>query len=326
MQFTLQEIEKAAEIVYAELDPTPQICWPMLCEKFGTEVWTKHENQTPVGAFKIRGGLVYFSKLLEQGPPPAGVISATRGNHGQSIGYAARYYGIPATIVVPHGNSVEKNKAMLKLGVTLLEHGEDFQSAREYAEALAKEEGLHMIPSFHPWLVAGVASYSLEFLREVPDLDRVYVPIGLGSGICGMMAARDTLGLDTEIIGVVSSHARAYAESFRSGALVDSPATTQLADGIACRVPDPDALDLIRQGVSRIIEVSDDDIADAIRLMHACTQTICEGAGVASAAAAWQERDQLQHRKIGIILSGGNIDSHVFDSVLAGDTAPGLPQ
>lgn len=318
MQIDLAMIESAAEVVYRAMAPTPQYCWPMLCERLGTEVWVKHENHTPVGAFKIRGGLVYFH---EYGDSPAlrqGVISATRGNHGQSLAFSARRGGVPATIVVPRGNSTEKNAAMQAQGAELIEHGEDFQAAREHAVRLADERGLHMVPSFHPLLVAGVATYSLEWLRAVPDLDVVYLPIGMGSGICGMLAARDALGLATEVVGVVSAHATAYADSFEAGRVIEAPVSTRLADGMACRIPEPEALELIRRGADRIVKVSDDEVAAAMRTAFECTHNVCEGAGAAALAAAMQERGRLAGRRVGLAFSGGNVDREVFASVLGG--------
>ena len=317
MQITLEDITSASRIVYKEMPPTPQYRWPMLCEQLGTEVWVKHENHTPVGAFKIRGGLVYFDHLVKSGKIPNGVISATRGNHGQSVGYAARRHGIAATIVVPHGNSVEKNAAMLALGVELIEHGDDFQASREFAIKLAEERSLHMVPAFHASLVAGVATYSLELFRHIENLDTVYVPIGLGSGICGMMAARDALGLKTEVVGVVSAHAPAYANSFSSGHAVESPVTTQLSDGMACRVPEPQALELILQGVDRIVQVTDDEVSAAMCMMFECTHNVCEGAGAAALAAAMQEKAGLTGRKVAVVASGGNVDQDMFASVLS---------
>lgn len=317
MQPTLKEIEQAAAIVYAAMPPTPQYCWPLLCQHLGMEIWVKHENHTPVGAFKIRGGLVYFAHLAQSGRMPAGVISATRGNHGQSLGFAARRYGVPALVVVPHGNSVEKNAAMRALGVELIEHGEDFQAAREHALALALARSLHMMPSFHPHLVAGVATYSLELLRAVRDIDVVYAPIGLGSGICGMIAARDALGLKTAIVGVVSAHATAYADSFAARRLIEAPAMTRIADGMACRVPEPGALDLIWQGVERIVQVTDAEIAAAMRLMFECTHNVCEGAGAAPLAAAIQERERLAGRRVAVVASGGNVDREIFAAILS---------
>ncbi|MBK8185239.1 MAG: threonine dehydratase [Candidatus Competibacteraceae bacterium] len=318
MQLTLKEIEAAARIVYADMAPTPQYCWPLLCERLGTEVWVKHENHTPIGAFKIRGGLVYFAHLAASEEAADGVISASRGNHGQSVGFAARRYGIPATIVVPRGNSVEKNAAMRALGVDLVEYGDDFQAAREQANILADERWLYRVPAFHPLLVAGVATYSLELLNAVMDIDIAYVPIGLGSGICGMVAVRDALGLRTEIVGVVSAHAVAYAESFRTHRIVESPATTQLADGIACRTPEPAALEVIWRGVDRIVQVTDKEVAAAMRMLFQCTHNACEGAGAVAVAAAVKERPRLVGCKVAVILSGGNVDAAVLADILGG--------
>ncbi len=318
-EITLDEIEAAAQIVYEEMQATPQYCWPLLCERLGTEVWVKHENHTPNGAFKIRGGLVYFAHLANSAEKPRGVVSATRGNHGQSVGFAARRYGISTTIVVPHGNSLEKNAAMRSLGVKLLEHGDEFQTAREFAINLAREEELQMVPSFDPLLVTGVATYSLELLSAVEDIDIVYVPIGLGSGICGMLAARDALNLKTEIVGVVSAHATAYAESFSSGRPVESPVSTKIADGMACRTPEQSALEMIWKGVTRIVKVSDSEIAEAMRMMFECTHNVCEGAGAAATAAALQESSKIKGRKVAVIASGGNVDRDVFAAILNGE-------
>ncbi|MDE2148334.1 MAG: threonine dehydratase [Gammaproteobacteria bacterium] len=312
----LGDIEEAARAVYSVMPPTPQYCWPLLCQRVETEVWVKHENHTPMGAFKLRGGLVYFDDLTRRNRVD-GVITATRGNHGQSVGFAAKRYGLPAKIVVPFGNSAAKNAAMRALGVELIEHGDDFQAAREFAVALARDESLHMVPAFDPRLVAGVATYSLELLRAVPDLSTVYVPIGLGSGICGMVAARDALGRNTQIVGVVSAHARAYAASFTEKRAVDAPVSTALADGMACRTPEPAALEVIRRGVDRIVEVTDGEVARAIRLIFECTRNVAEGAGAAALAAVLQEKNRLKGRKVGIVLSGGNIDSNALAQILA---------
>lgn len=312
---TIGEIETAAKIVYSAMSATPQYCWPLLCERLGGEVWVKHENHTSVGAFKVRGGLAYFAALVKNNSLK-GVIAATRGNHGQSVGLAARRYGIPASIVVPHGNSIEKNAAMRALGVQLIEHGDDFQSSKEHAEALAQERSLHMVPSYHHLLVAGVASYCVELLQAVHDLQTVYVPIGLGSGICAMLAARNALGLKTEVVGVVSSHARSYSESFAKKQPIDSPVSTWLADGMACRTPNPEALEIIWQGVGRIVEVTDLEVAEAIRTIFECTHNVSEGAGAAAMAAALQDKTRNVGRKIAVVLTGGNIDREVFASVL----------
>lgn len=318
---TLSDIEQAAAIVYSAMPATPQYCWPLLCERLGTEVWVKHENHTPIGAFKIRGGLVYFDALVKDPARPKGVISATRGNHGQSVGLAARRHGIPATIVVPHGNSVEKNAAMRALGVELIEHGDDFQASMEYAQRIALERSLHMVPSYHRLLVAGVATYWVELLRAVRDLDTVYVPIGLGSGISAMLAARAALGTTTEVVGVVSAHARAYLESFTQRKAIDCPVTTRIADGMACRTPNPEALEVILHGVDRIVEVTDAEVAHAMRTLFECTHNVSEGAGAAPLAAALQETHRNRGRKIAVTLSGGNIDKALFASVLTGSFA-----
>ena len=317
-QFTRDDIERAAAVVGRTFAPTPQFAWPLLGAELGAEVWVKHENYTPTGAFKVRGGLVYFDELIAGGTPLAGVISATRGNHGQSVGFAARKNNIAATIVVPHGNSREKNAAMRALGVELIEHGNDFQESREYAARVAGERNLHMIASFHPHLVRGVATYALELLCAVPDLATVYVPIGQGSGVCGMLAARDALGLKTEIVGVVSAHAPAYKLSFEARRHVEHAVTTELADGMACRVPDDAALEMMWRGVARVREVTDAEVAAAMRLYFSATHSVAEGAGAAPLAAALQERAINRGRRIAVVLSGGNVDRDMFARVLAG--------
>jgi threonine dehydratase len=313
---TLAEIEAAAAIIRDTVPPTPQYRWPLLCERLRTEAWVKHENHTLAGAFKLRGGLVYFHHLAHRQKPP-GVVSAMRGNHGQSIGYAARHYGIPAAIVVPFGNSREKNAAMRALGVELIEHGEDFQAAREHATTLAQQRGWHMVLSFHRDLVTGVATYCLEFLRAVPGLDTVYVPVGMGSGICAMIAARDALHLKTRVVGVVSSLAPAYALSFAQKKQIEHAVTTQIADGMAVRLPAPDALDIMWPGVERMVEVDDAEIEAAMRALFEDTHNVAEGAGAAALAAALKERDALHGKKVGLALSGGNVDRDVFARVLA---------
>lgn len=315
---TLAELEAAARIVHAVMPPTPQYRWPLLCEALGSEVWLKHENHTPVGAFKVRGGLVYFDHLARSGEAHRGVVSATRGNHGQSVGFAAKRHGIQASIVVPFGNSREKNAAMRALGVELIEYGEDFQAAREQAEVIAADRQLHMLPSFHPLLVAGVASYWLELFGAVADLDTVYVPIGQGSGICAAIAARDALKLKTEVVGVVSSGAPAYALSFAQGRAIEHAVSTQLADGMACRKPDEQALQIMLQGAQRIVEVDELEVAVAMRTLFECTHQVAEGAGAAAYAAAAQEATRNRGRRIGLVLSGGNVDRPVFGGVLAG--------
>lgn len=312
-----ESLEHARRLVRDAMSPTPQQRWPLLDQRLGAQAWVKHENHTAVGAFKLRGGLVYFDALRRREPQLAGVISATRGNHGQSVGFAARRHGFHATIVVPHGNSVEKNAAMRALGVELIERGADFQAAREHAAALAQERGLHMVPSFHDDLVRGVASYWLEFFDAVqPDV--VFVPIGQGSGICACAAARAHAGVTTRIIGVVSAHATAYQQSFRAGRAVEAPVTTELADGMACRVPDAQALAIIRREVDDVIAVTDAQVADAMRALFADTHNVAEGAGAAALAGALTQRDRWAGRCIGLPLTGGNVDSAVFARVLGG--------
>ncbi|MDI1286783.1 MAG: threonine dehydratase [Reyranella sp.] len=316
---SLQDVEDAAAIVYAAMPPTPQYAWPLLAKRTGCEVWVKHENHTPTGAFKVRGGLVYMDRLRRVQPGVAGVISATRGNHGQSIALAAARTGIAATIVVPQGNSVEKNAAMRAFGATLVESGHDFDAARETAMRLAGERGLSMVPSFHRDLVCGVATYALELFRAAPALDTVYVPIGLGSGICGTIAARDALGLSTRIVGVVSTEAPAYALSFAAGKVVPTNSADTMADGMAVRGPDADALKVILKGADRIVKVSDAEIAAAMRAYYEDTHQLTEGAGAASLAALMQERERLAGKRVGLILSGGNIDRPLYLRTLAGD-------
>src|SRR6476620_2232216 len=319
--FHLGQLERAQEIVAAAMPPTPAYAWPLLSERLGATVIVKHENHTPIGAFKVRGGLVYVDRLKRERPHTAGLISATRGNHGQSLAFAASRYGIPVTIYVPHGNSTEKNRAMRAFGAKLVEHGEDFQSAREEAERHARRDGLEFVPSFHPDLVLGVATYALELLRKAPDLDVLYVPIGQGSGICGCIMARDLLGLTTEIVGVQSTEAPSYALSFAAGTVVTTESSNTLADGMATRVPDPDALAIIRKGCSRIVQVSDDEIAAAIRAYWTDTHNLAEGAGAASLAAALQDKPKLAGKRVGLILSGGNIDFDLFNRWVAPEAA-----
>ncbi len=313
----LAALEDAVELVHAVIQPTAQICWPLLSERCDAEVWVKHENHTPIGAFKVRGGLLYTDHLTKSEPGVTGVIAATRGNHGQSVAFAAWRMGLEAVIVVPHGNSVEKNAAMRALGAELVEHGHDFQAALEYARGLAEERGLHMFPSFHPLLVRGVASYALEFFHAVPELDTVYVPIGMGSGISGVIAARDALGLKTKVTGVVSGNAPTYALSFAQGEPVSTNSADTMADGLACRVPIKEAVESINHGAERVVTVSDDEIRAAMRHYFTDTHNVAEGAGAAPLAALLKERDKIAGRRVGLVLSGGNVDREVYRAVLA---------
>jgi len=311
------QIEDAARIVGAVMRPTPEIHWPLLSARCGAEVWVKHENHTLVGAFKLRGGLVYMEDLARAGRPPAGVIAATRGNHGQSIAYAARRHGLSATIVVPHGNSVEKNAAMRALGAELIEHGHDFQAALEFAKAQAHERNLSMVPSFNEILVRGVATCGLEFLRAAPELDTVYIPIGLGSGICGMIAAREAAGLMTKVVGVTAANAPAYALSFAAGKPVATASADTIADGVACRVPEPAAVEIINRYAERIVTVTEEEIASAMCHYFTDTHNVAEGAGAAPLAALIKERTRMAGRRVGLVLSGGNVDRPLYARILA---------
>ena len=314
----LQDIEHAAQVVYRSFQATPQYRWGLSSQRLGTHCWIKHENHTPVGAFKIRGGLTYFEALRASGTLPTEVVSATRGNHGQSMGWAARAHGVACTIVVPRGNSPEKNAAMRALGVTLVEHGDEFQDAREHAMALAAQRDAHMVPSFHKDLVCGVATYWWEFFKAVPQMDIAYVPIGMGSGAAAAIQAKLALGHRAKIVGVVSAHATSYADSIAAGRVINSPVTTRLADGMACRMADPAALRMLAPHLDHIVRVSDAEVADAMRHLYVDTHNVAEGAGAASFAAAMQERAQLQGQTVGVTLCGGNVDADVFAQVLAG--------
>jgi threonine dehydratase len=315
---SLAEIEAAAAIVYAAMPPTPQFTWPLLNARAGCEIWVKHENHTPLGAFKVRGGLVFFERLKRAQPDLRGVIAATRGNHGQSVAYAARQYGLHATIVVPFGNSPEKNASMRALGSELIEHGEDFQTALEHSRQLAAERGWFAMPSMDAGLIPGVATYALEFFRAAPPLEVVYVPIGMGSGICGVMAARDALGLRTRVVGVVSDRAPMYALSFAARRPISHPVTTDLTDCLACRAPHEEALQHLLHGAERVEQVTDPEVGAAMRALFSDTHNLAEGAGAAGLAALLRDREALQGKRAGIILSGCNVDRDMFARVLAG--------
>jgi threonine dehydratase len=318
--FSLAELEAAAALVGAVVPETPQYAWPLLAGRTGAEVWVKHENHAPIGAFKLRGGLVYMDWLLRSGPKVAGVITATRGNHGQSVALAGRRAGVPVTILIPDGNSAEKNAAMAAFGAELIVCGRDFDEAKARAMKLAEERRLHYLPSFHPLLVRGVATYALELFRAVAGLDTVYAPIGMGSGICGLIAVRDLLGLDTEIVGVVAAAAPAVALSVEARRPVPTDSAQTFADGMACREPHPEAVVLIARGAARIVRVEEDEIAEAIRLFWAATHNAAEGAGAAALAALMQERERMRGKRVALILSGGNIDTGVLRTVLQGQT------
>jgi threonine dehydratase len=313
---TIDEIQAAQELVYGVMQPTPQYAWPLLCERLGTEVWVKHENHTPIGAFKARTAVVYIAELFREAKGPAGLVTATRGNHGQAVALAAKRFQVPAHIVVPRGNSTEKNAAMRAQGGNLIEFGSDFQEAKEHAQALAGEHGWHFVPPYHRDIVKGVATYWLEFFSKVRDLDLVFVPIGQGSGICSCSAVRNGMGLKTRIVGVVPEGAPAYALSFAAGRSIAAPVTTLLGDGMACRVPDDAALEIVLENVDRVVSVSEEEIRQAMKFYFTDTHNVVEGAGAAGLAAALKEKPSLRGKRVGLVVTGGNVDHDVFARVL----------
>ena len=312
--FSRDNLEEARKTVHRAFPGTPQYRWPLLCERTGAEVWVKHENHTPIGAFKVRGGLIHLARVAKENLAPNGLITATRGNHGQSLAYAGARFDIPVTILVPHGNSSEKNAAMKAFGARLIEHGQDFDTARVEAMRLAEQEGLYFAPSFHRDLVLGVATWALELFEAAPGLEVLYVPIGMGSGICGAILARDLLGLATEIVGVQSEGAPSYKLSFEAGRVIETNSAITNADGLATRVPDPQAVAIINKGAARILTVTDEEIAEAVRIYWTDTHNLVEGAGAASLAGLMQERTKMLGRQVGLDLSGGNIDLKLFKS------------
>jgi threonine dehydratase len=317
---TLEELDRAANLVYRVMAPTPQYAWPKLRSRVGSNVWVKHENHTPTGAFKVRGGLVYLDRLTQAQPGTPGIVTATRGNHGQSISFSAGRAGVAATIYVPFGNSPDQNASMRSFGARVVEFGQDFDEAKHEAHRVAKAENLHFIPSFHWDLVAGVASYALELFRAVNELDAVYVGVGMGSGICGLITVRDLLGLKTEIIGVGAVNAPATALSFEAGKPVTTQTARTFADGIATREPLGEVIDIIHRGAARFVKVSEDEIAEAVRVYYDDTHQVAEGAGAAPLAALLQERGRMANKNVGVILSGGNIERARLVQVLAGRT------
>ena len=318
--FSLDELKSAADLVYKHMPPTPQYSWPLINKTVGTEVWVKHENHTPTGAFKMRGGITFMDWLKRTQADVKGIVTATRGNHGQSQARAATMAGLTAKIVVPEGNSTEKNKAMVAFGAELIIAGKDFDVSKDIAAKLAETEDLFMVPPFHKQLAVGVSTYALELFTNVPDIDTVYVPIGGGSGVCGLITARDLLGLKTKIVGVVATEAQAPKLSVDSGTIVETETADTFADGMAVRVVIPEAYEVYAVCAERIIAVSDDEIAAAMRLYYQQTHNLAEGAGAAALAALMQEKDKMFGKKVAVILSGGNIDTDLFAAVLRGST------
>jgi threonine dehydratase len=319
--FGKDEIEDAARLVYKSMPPTPQYVWPLLSQRAGATVWVKHENHTPTGAFKIRGGITFIDWLRREKPEVGGIVTATRGNHGQSQARAATAAGLTAKIVVPYGNSVEKNAAMRAFGAELIEFGRDFDEARVEAMRLAEADNLFLVPPFHRELVRGVATYALELFGAAGELDTVYVPIGCGSGICGVIAVRDALGLATKVVGVVSSAAQAAKLSFDSGRLIETNSADTIADGMAVRVPVAEAFAIYAKGADRIVAVSDEEVTEAMRIYYRDTHNLVEGAGAAPLAALLKEKEAMQGNAVGVILSGGNVDLPVYADILAGKAA-----
>jgi threonine dehydratase len=322
--FNKDEIGEAARLVYKTMPPTPQYVWPLLSRRVGATVWVKHENHAPTGAFKIRGGVTFIDWLRRRHPAIAGIVTATRGNHGQSQARAATAAGLTAKVLVPHGNSLEKNAAMRAFGAELVEFGRDFDEARIEAARLAEEENLFLTPSFHPELVRGVATYALELFTAAPALDTVYVPVGCGSGICGTIIVRDALGLKTRVVGVVSTQADAVKLSFEAGRLIETASADTFADGMAVRVPVAEAFAIYAKGADRIVAVSDDEVAEAMRIYYRDTHNLAEGAGAAALAALMKERPAMQNKEVGVILSGGNVDLNVYAAILGGNAQGAL--
>jgi threonine dehydratase len=318
---SLEEVREAQTLVYSVMQPTPQIAWPLLSQRLGTEVWVKHENHTPIGAFKARTAVVYAAELFRESNGIKGLVTATRGNHGQSVALAARRFGVPAYILVPHGNSASKNAAMQAQGANLIEFGSDYQEAREQAEKLAEERGWHFVPLYHYNILKGVATYWMEFFSAVHDLNIVYVPIGQGSGICSACAIRNGMQKKTKIVGVVSEGAPGYALSFEAGRGIAAPVTTLIADGIACRVPDDESLEVIFRDVDHIVRVSEDEVRHAMKIYFTDTHNVVEGAGAAGLAAALKEKGPLQGKCVGLVATGGNVDHDVFAEILTSQPA-----
>jgi threonine dehydratase len=320
MQFSSEALAWATDVVRKSVPPTPQYVWPLLAHHVGAEVWVKHENHTPTGAFKVRGGLVYAGRLRTERPEVKGIVSSTRGNHGQSLAFAGRAAGIEVTIVVPEGNSPDKNAAMRGFGAELIVHGHDYQSAREYASALGAERGLETVPPYHPDLVLGVATYARELFDAAGELDAVYVPVGMGSGVSGIIGVRDLLGLRTEVIAVVAKEAPATALSVTAGRVVTTETANTFVDGVACRVPDADAISVISRGAARVLTISEDDAAEAMRVLFATTHNVAEPAGALALAGLLAERSSAAGKRVAVIQTGGNADAELLLQVLAGQT------
>ena len=319
-EISLKEIMKARNVIYRHLKPTPLIHHRPLSEITGFQTYVKHENHNPTGAFKVRGGLNLIASLPQE-ERKRGVITATRGNHGQSIAMASRIFGIPCTILVPHGNNPEKNRAMRGFGAELVEYGRDFDEARQRAEEIREQKGLRYIHvANEPLLINGVGTYSLEIFEELPDVDVIIVPIGGGSGACGAIAVCQALSPKVKVIGVQAEKAPSVYLSWREGRIIETESADTFADGLATRVPFEMTFNIIRSGISDIVTISEEEIKSSIRLLLETTHNLAEGAGAASLAAGLKIRDQLRGRKVVIILSGGNIDVATLKWILSDDT------
>jgi len=316
MPLTPAALAAARSLVGAHVPRTPSRRWPLLEQVTGTETWVKHENHNPTGAFKVRGGLTFVAHLVAEQPATSGLVGATRGNHGQSMAYAGAAHGLPVTIVVPEGNSPDKNAAMAGFGAELMVHGHDYQASRERAAQLAAEQGLVMVPPYHHWLAEGVATLAAELHEDVPGLDVIYVPVGMGSGICAQILVRDLLGLDTEIVGVVSDRAPAYSLSFEAGEPVATDTADTFVDGVACRVPDAEAVGIINAGASRILRVGDDAVASAMALGYRATHNLAEPAGAVALAGLLAEREAVRGKRVAVIQTGGNCDYDILERIM----------
>lgn len=320
MEFpSFEDALRARELVMQHLRRTPTWSYPALSRELGCELFIKHENHQPIGAFKVRGGISLMASLsdLERG---RGVVAATRGNHGLSLAYAARLFGTRAVIVVPHGNNPEKNEAMRALGAELVEYGRDFDEACQQAERLVASQGLRYIHSAEePAMLAGVASLGIELFEDVPDLDYVFVPVGLGSGICGICLARGVLSPRTQVVGVQAERAPSIYLSWKQKRLVTTESADTFADGLATRVPAELTLEVIQRDVADFVAVGEGAIAWAIRDLLRYTHNLAEGAGAAPLAAIRERRDWVRGKRVAMIMSGGNIDTATLKRVLDGE-------
>jgi len=315
--FNLDELHQAKELIHTVMPATPAYNWPQINSNTGCNVWVKHENHTPTTAFKVRGGIYLLDKLSRSKNKPPGIISATRGNHGQSLSFSGASKGIPVVIVAPECNSADQNRAIKSFGAKLILHGVDFEASRQYSHKLQEENGYFHVPPFCRDLVIGVATYALEFMSAVKDLDTIYVPVGMGSGICGLIKTRDLLGLKTKIVGVVAEGAPTFYQSFQAGHIIPTSEANTIADGVATSSPMEEGFEIIKHGAERIVKVSDQQIAEAMYQYYKFTHNLAEGAGATALAALNKEKQLMAGKKVGVILTGGNIDFKRFCEYVA---------